>query len=80
MMTERCDRCANISGLCAMVGCGGFVEKAPLEAVVEIANAPQHGQPKICPTCKGTGYVEWDNGAGGDTDCRYCNGTGKLQA
>ena len=50
MMTERCDRCANISGLCAMVGCGGFVEKAPLEAVVEIANAPQHAKETPLPT------------------------------
>ena len=41
MMTKQCERCANLSGLCAMVGCGGFVEKAPLEAVEEIANSPQ---------------------------------------
>ena len=41
MMTEQCGRCANLSGLCAMVGCGGFVEKAPLEAVEEIDNSTQ---------------------------------------
>lgn len=46
-MTERCGRCANVSGLCAQVGCGGFVEKAPQDTMVEIANAPQHTKAKI---------------------------------
>lgn len=57
MMTERCGRCANLSGLCAMVGCGGFVEKAPLEAVEEIANIAQQANTAICG-CGGSGVVD----------------------
>ena len=63
MMTERCGRCANISGLCAMVGCGGFVEKAPLEAVEEIANSTQQtngagAEATLPPRCLITGCYD----------------------
>ena len=43
-MTERCDRCKNLGILCAQIGCGGFVEKAPLDIVDEIDNSTQQGQ------------------------------------
>lgn len=31
---------------------------------------------KVCPVCKGYGQYDWQ--MGGESVCKYCNGTGKL--
>jgi hypothetical protein len=76
MMTERCGRCANLSGLCAMVGCGGFVEKAPLEAVEEIDNSTQQANTAICPYCKGERCDPVESTETDHPVCPKCRGTG----
>lgn len=41
----------------------------------------QHGQPKICPACRGSGEVTGPSAGGMELiDCNRCSGTGKLRA
>ena len=40
----------------------------------------QHGQPKICQTCNGTGLYQSKDMVKVTVKCGRCNGTGKLQA
>jgi len=40
------------------------------------ANVTQHGQPKICPECNGSGLPKLVN----QTNCTLCKGRGKLRA
>jgi hypothetical protein len=72
MMTERCSRCKNLSGLCAQVGCGGFVEKAPLNTVDEIDNSIQQTKGEICPSCNGTGKAHGNTLPGNLHPCEDC--------
>ena len=51
----------------------------PHKANGSAQHSTQHGQPKICPDCGGTGDWE-DDGNGNTRNCVTCKGTGKLQA
>ena len=52
---------------------------AALNTKEETRHIHQHGQPKICPMCDGTGSHDVPYSSG-QIKCFKCNGTGKLQA